>query len=857
MSSPGEITANRDPKHEADESDGDGSVSVVADTHSERANLSSTMERNEDEAMPMDVDMGDDEDPEPSDDETYQEPALELNKLSAVAEEATWNYVTGEGGPESQSELESQKDAEMGIAEKLIDAAGEAKKEEEEEEEEREIKGDETSPPSESATRSAKSAAEESNVMTAYSTRGRHQREAEEEGLDSVLDRKSAMEEEREAVSAAAGALSFLESLGEEERRTRTRYLPDVDGFHALHKSEVKSDLALARSVVSSAGVTSTLSTRRILKGKKSQKDEDQMEIDDEQPSGPSEDERASEILRASGQVVDLDNKEFPVPSSVFVTNGDEGIDCPAPLASSQKGKDQARSPYMVETLTAFNPPRPPESVGAKKKHRMLRWERRPQDVEVDLTNYRKTVQRTREELRNVEKERERIQTFGAILRVHYREQLEFLNEESIQLNEELGSIQTECVSAADLITSRTRSKGAGQGSYRIRDVISVLKARGGEVAEKGLPACTAEEVKNSVPGLGGITPFGFIDWNNRTAIPLQGVAIGWTLPGERVQTPYGDGVVLHVFGPSALNVGETLPFDLRPKPAPKLARAPDNGNKEVPTEQPSGTENVSDETEHSFGKSEQETDVIMETDSPSNEAANQQETPKDATADPRKVKSSDSKDQFPPKTNDKKSEKASSPKPRTPERAPSSEVAENQYHMDQILKPRVAVQLQFGVGFFLLSAVHPKENSSLYSDAMLAARWKKIAETALLVGSSLDVAGMEYADRRSADGSNMDIDEVTENENIGSEGVKDASGISVRPSIKNVDEEDASMERFVPFGATMLPTSAGRGSLLAEAPLPALEAGINEVLFSGGGVLGSVSFLDNGCFARTWYSSI
>lgn len=850
MSRQGEIPASRVSKHEdyeSEEQEADGSAAVDADTHSEGSNLSTTMEGNEDEATPVDVDIGDDEDPEPSDDETYQEPLSELNTLSAVAEEAAWNDVTRDGGPEPQSEPESQKDAELGIAEKLIDAAGEAKKEEEGE---GEIEVDETSPPSESATRSAKYATEESNAVTAYSTRGRHQREAEEEGLDIVLDRKSAIEEEREAVSTAAGALSFLESLGEEERRTRTRYLPHVDGFHALQKPEVKSDLALARSVVSSAGVNSTLSSRRILKGKKSQKDEDQMEIDDEQPSGPSEDEKAPDILRASGQVVHLDNKEFSVPSRVFVTNGEEGIDSPVPVVSFKKGKDQARSPYMVEALTAFNPPRPPESVGAKKKHRMLRWERRPQDVEVDLTNYRKTVQRTREELRNVEKERERIQTFGAILRVHFREQLEFLNEESIQLNKELGSIQTECVSAADLLTSRTRSRGAGQGSYRMRDVISVLKARGGEVAEKGLSASTAEELKSSVPGLGGITPFGFMEWNNRTAIPLQGVAIGWTLPGERVKTPYGDGVVLHVFGPSALNVGEPQPFDLRPKPAPKPVRAPDNGNKEEPIEQPAGTEDASDDAELSSA---------LETDSPTNEAANQQEAQEHATADRSLVKSSSSKDQSPPpKTNDKKSEKASSPKPPTPEKTPSSEVAENHYHMDQILKPRVAVQLPFGVGFFPLSAVHPKENSSMYSDAMLAARWKKIAETALLVGSSLDVAGMEYvardslADQRNANGSNMEIDEVAENENIGSEDVKDVNGSSVRPAIKNVDEEDASMERFVPFGATMLPTSVGWGSLLAEAPLPALEAGINEDLFNGSGVLGFVSFLDNGCFART-----
>ena len=29
-------------------------------------------------------------------------------------------------------------------------------------------------------------------------------------------------------------------------------------------------------------------------------------------------------------------------------------------------------SPSKVESVTSFNPPRPPESVGGKKKHRMI-----------------------------------------------------------------------------------------------------------------------------------------------------------------------------------------------------------------------------------------------------------------------------------------------------------------------------------------------------------------------------------------------------------------------------------------------------------------------------------------------------
>jgi len=36
--------------------------------------------------------------------------------------------------------------------------------------------------------------------------------------------------------------------MTEEDRRTRTRHLPDVEGFTALTKSECKSDLKISRS---------------------------------------------------------------------------------------------------------------------------------------------------------------------------------------------------------------------------------------------------------------------------------------------------------------------------------------------------------------------------------------------------------------------------------------------------------------------------------------------------------------------------------------------------------------------------------------------------------------------------------
>lgn len=688
---------------------------------------------------------------------------------------------------------------------------------------------------SESVTRSSRSQTAEEPSQPTYSTRGRYQKE--EDPLEALLAGVRAQgEEEREMMTATATATSFLESLNEEDRRTRTRHLPDVQGFHPLYKNEVKSDLALARSITSSSGQSSTLSKR---KGKR-QKDENQMDIDGAEGTGPSEDERVTES--GSGKVVDFDHREFTVPSKVFVAPKSDGIDGAVP--SGKPSKNQLRSPFVVEAITAYNPPRLPESAAAKKKHRMLRWERRPQDIDVDLSNYKKTVRRTREELQNAEKERERIQMFGAIMRIHYRDQLELLNEESLELNEELSSIQTECVAAADLITSRTRSRGAGKGSYLMRDVMAVLKQRGVELAEKGLPALAPEE-GGGVPGFGGVTSFGFIDWDRATDVPVQKLAVGWTLPGDKVATPYGDGVALHVFGPSILDVDEALPIDLRPKPSP----TPTNGNKETSPDTATSGQGAA--------QGGDDGDVVMEPETTPDEEAKQDGTAQDGdTAKSNEPAAAASKEAKGTEENGKKADSASKPAPekapeKAPDKTPSSKPDnKKEYRMEEILAPRICVQLPFGVGFFPVSEVKSKENPAFFSDAKLASRWNKMIETSALVGSFLDVAGMESVARASVVDrdykiqSSMEMDEDSEENASGTEAKVVSNEVLDKPKRRpsgSIDVVVSASERFVPYGANLLPTDAGRGSLLAKAPLTALEGPIQEKLFHAGGALGAV----------------
>ena len=139
---------------------------------------------------------------------------------------------------------------------------------------------------------------------------------------------------------------SFLETLTEEERRTRTRFLPEVDGMHVLRKAEVKEDLALARSLVSSTGVSSLKKS----KGKRSKTEGEAMDVDDDGTS-PSEDDRSSDIARLGTSTIELPTRDLLVPSTAFLA--------PPGITSSDDGEmppqNLVQSPLEVDAVTAFN----------------------------------------------------------------------------------------------------------------------------------------------------------------------------------------------------------------------------------------------------------------------------------------------------------------------------------------------------------------------------------------------------------------------------------------------------------------------------------------------------------------------
>jgi len=251
---------------------------------------------------------------------------------------------------------------------------------------------------------------------------------------------------------------------------------------------------------------------------------------------------------------VDLDDKPILSATPNTITSGvDNTADQPQ---STKEGQGQQfrvfSSPRVIESITAFNPPRPPESVGPKKMHRLCRWERNPHAVESDMDKYRKTVERTRQELRKAEVERERIELLGCHLRNHFLKQFSAMRVEMELLNDAHTETQIECVKAAGLLTSKTRSRG---GVHAMRDVISVLKSRGAKLdsgKDIAVPMeLDGDDCAGSIkpwygPGVGGIC----------TEPSNASFARGWLLPGDAVDSPYGCGSVISVSGPTQLDVG-------------------------------------------------------------------------------------------------------------------------------------------------------------------------------------------------------------------------------------------------------------------------------------------------------------
>ena len=132
--------------------------------------------------------------------------------------------------------------------------------------------------------------------------------------------------------------------------------------------------------------------------------------------------------------------------------------------------------------------------------------------------------------------ERERIEVAGAHLRSHFLTQLKCMRQEMKLLNQQYDATQIKCVKAADLLTSKTRSRGVGRSSYVMKDVISVLKSRGEKLN------FNAHETTHSKSGESWCTTgVGGVSYRDDASEKL---GAGWLLPDDKVSTPCGIGII-------------------------------------------------------------------------------------------------------------------------------------------------------------------------------------------------------------------------------------------------------------------------------------------------------------------------
>ena len=636
------------------------------------------------------------------------------------------------------------------VADERVDETNDDTSLEEGEEDENEEMDEKLEAPDESKDDSAPASKNQKPEATSYSTRGRAQEENHLDRLAAVGD-LLALGGNRDAATAALLQSpetkireSFLsDSLTEEERRTRTRYIPAVDGMHALRKQEIKSDLALARAMQLVNGASEKVARS---KRKLTEDDASGLETMDSAALSGEDAIMSNEEDKSAGgattKTVEIGTMALNVPSSAFV-------------APTLEGSVKRSTPREVDVVVAFNPPRPPESVGAKKKHRMLRWERRPSDIEVDLSNYRKTVQKTREELKSAEGELERIRVVDNQLRRHFLQHIHCMNLELQRIGEEIATVQQECVDMADLPSSRTRTRGAFKGANAMKDVLHALRAKGKEIEAKGIVLRECSPETSKVYGAGGVSASSFVDWDRSTSIESGKLAEAWIVPGDTVNTPYGVGTVRAVYGPSVVNVSEVPNTDLFPKTSLSSKVGDSNDAMEL------------DETENPI-----------------------------------------------PSVDDTTSKK------KTPKISKVSDASEAILSLKNLLAPRVAVQLPFGVAFFNLNSVRSDEDVSRYTDDQLAKRWFGIAETAAQFGACINVSAMANVFSKYNKGEAGNFMDTNESEN--------------EPSVV-----ETSKERLVPFGAGMLPTAVGRGNLLHKAIASELDEAVDKAFFKGYGVLG------------------
>lgn len=562
---------------------------------------------------------------------------------------------------------------------------------------------------------------------------------------------------------------SFLsDSLTEEERRTRTRYIPAVEGMSALKKIEVKHDLILARTFPGTVNNSKSTKTKQLQRDSQSEDivmeevgtDESEQAVSKESNKNQSLDEEVRKMILLGNHL------ELVVPSPAFRPPLVEGFE--ADDSESEQIGTKRPAPYLVDSITAFSPPRLPESVSAKKKHRMARWQHNPAVMDIDLSIYHKTVQKQREALKHAELEFQRVQTVDNHLRRHFLQQIRYLNEEMALVSKDLAAEQHKCVKATEwyLPTSRLRGRNDEKtGSKAMKDIFHGLRRLDIELRNKREVLEQNKTDKfEQIAGVGGVSGESFMEWQRSTKFKPSKLAAAWVIPNDKVVIPsFGgiQGTVMHFFPYATLDPNEEPHVDLFPKK--KIQRM---------------------EVDYSYGNafSRSRRTAFVSKQSP-------QST---------KQKSATSND-------------------------------DDQSSFKKMLPPRFAIQLPFGVGFFSVASVVSTEDPSTYTNDKLAARWKRLIETASVVAPTLDIGAMFT---KTADEVNAAVREF-ERSLIPEESRE-------QPRIDDHSIKKTGNWRVVPLGADLLPTAAARGAHLEKASLAELNHSGSKLFYGAKAVLGN-----------------
>ena len=706
--------------------------------------------------------------------------------------------------------------------------------------------------------------------------------------LSSLLDAA----EIRTATANPAGGtgMSFLDTLTEEERRTRLRHVPAADGFRGLQRSEVRRDLALARSILTGAsGKAGTIASSKSggagggssgsasSKGRSSPHDA-YMDIDDD---GGMSDASDGDLGGSGGGGASSVPKDVPTgPSPAFVPPaetdplpGSLPLDPANPTAQPQE-KGQPRYPHIIESTVAFDPPRLPHSDAKNKKTRFARWQSHPKDMEKDLENYRKTVWDTRVLLQNAEKETGRYEAVGGHLRSHFLAHLAVLRNEGVVLERDLGDVQARCIERAELTKTRSTDTDGGIGAKAMHDVLAALKAKVGGSASLGdddTPWCTvgvggmpvsstsSEEEKKEEEDNG--------DDDDNAEATSAFLASGWILPGDSIKTPMGDGVVVDVAAPKLVEIPDEEEI--------KAQKAAEEA-KEKAEEEEAKKKKKKEEEEAKAKAEEAKEDAKAEEakeDAKSDDGAAAKETPeKDATAPPAhgfgtssetSAKEDGDAAAAPDKTDDKKSKDkdesgATDDATKKVEEKGKDEPAENEKnkppaHQKKVelnlipAQVRVRLHSDGSVQSFGLSDLTLVEDPSSYSDEQLIERWKKMVATAETVGCCANVDAMDgltdgppssrSTSAASSVENSMEID--TPSQQVTSKEDAKARLDEYGMGYADLSKTKMSTNRVVPVASDMLLNPSLRGTSLATIPFEKFEQYLDPMLFDGKGVLG------------------